>query len=82
MIQIDINSKKVWTLEEVQAYSGYEITYLQKLCSDRKIPYYNPDNARRVFFKSDEIIEWLTANKNKTKEEITNPDKYNKNAIN
>lgn len=74
-MEVDINNKTVLTVEEVSRYTGYEINYLYKMCSQRKIPHYNNKGGRRLFFKLSEIIEWLTDNKIQTVYELTTNNK-------
>lgn len=62
--------KEVMTTEDVAAYTGYQLSYIYKLCSQRKIPHFNPEGGRRVFFCLDEIKKWLTKNRVKTIDEI------------
>lgn len=64
------NEKQVMTAEEVAAYTGYTKAYIYKLCCERKIPHFNNHAGRRVFFLLDEIVDWCTANKVKTLNEI------------
>ena len=64
------NEKQVMTAEEVAAYTGYTKSYIYKLCFERKIPHYNNQCGRRVFFLLEEIVEWCTANKVKTVNQI------------
>jgi len=74
--QLNLEQKTVWTIEELSIYSGYKISYLRKLCSKGKIKYYIPEFGRRVFFKSKEMIAWLTHTATKTRDEIINSTKF------
>lgn len=61
--------KEVFTISEVCSYTGYERSYIYKLCSSRLIPHYKP-GGKSLFFDKMEIIEWLKQNPVKTQTEI------------
>ena len=67
---MNLNEKKMWTIEELATYTGYKISYLRKLCSKGKIKYHIPNAGRRVFFCKDEIMLWLTGYTTRTNDEI------------
>lgn len=62
--------KDILTVEELAQYTGYSESYVYKLCHHRRIPHYNNEFGRRLFFVLDEIKEWCTANRVKTVSEI------------
>jgi excisionase family DNA binding protein len=70
MAYVPNEKKAILTITELASYTGYSINYLYKLCSQRKIPHYNPEGGRRLFFCISEIILWLSKNKIKTIQEI------------
>lgn len=41
---------------------GVSLSYLYKLTSSRRIPYYRP-NGKRIYFLRSEIFQWITRNK-------------------
>lgn len=55
--------KEVLTIEEVSLYTGYTVDYLYKLIHLKEIPCHKPPKGRRLFFKKEELIEWLTSEK-------------------
>ena len=55
---ISLESKSVWTLEELCSYTGYKESYIYKLTSNNQIPYYQP-TGKKLFFKRDEILNWI-----------------------
>lgn len=62
-------NKEILTIDEVSLYTGYEKSYIYKLTSMNKIPYYKP-GGKNIFFKLDEINKWLTLNPVKTRLQI------------
>jgi len=63
------SQKSIFTLADVSFYTGLSKSLLYKLTSKRKIPHYCP-NGKQLFFKRDEIDQWLLQNRIKTVEEI------------
>lgn len=64
--------KEVFTISEVSSYTGFEKSYIYKLTSQRKIPHCKSPGGKNVFFKKNEINDWLTQNRIKTIDEIEN----------
>ena len=62
-------AKKVLTLDEVVAYTGFKKSYLYELTSTGQIPFSKP-NGKSLFFDREKIEEWLLRNPQKTNEEI------------
>lgn len=60
--QSALNVKEIWTSSELLKYTGMSYSKLTKLTSSFAIPFYKPTNGS-LYFKKDEIIEWLTSNK-------------------
>lgn len=50
--------------------TGFSAGHLYKLTSLNIIPYYKP-NGCRIYFKREEIIEWMQSNRVKTNQEIS-----------
>ena len=57
----NLESKSLWSMADFCAYTGFKQSYAYKLTHERAIPYYKPKGGK-IFFKSAEIISWLTAN--------------------
>ena len=55
-----LNQKKVLTVEELSAYTGYAESYIYKLTSTKQIPHYKSN--RKIFFDRDEIDAWVKKN--------------------
>lgn len=66
------NQKEILNLNELCGYTGYEKSYIYKLTSKRKIPHYKTPGGKSIFFKREEINDWLTQIKIKTNDEIQN----------
>lgn len=49
-------------LNELKDYTGYSKSHLYKLTSNKSIPHYKPAK-RKLFFKKEEIDQWLQNNK-------------------
>lgn len=61
-------NKSTLTVANLVAYTGYSKDTIHHLTSQRLIPHYKREN--RLFFNREEIDQWLTANRVKTKAEI------------
>lgn len=68
--KITLLQKEVLTIEEVSLYTGYTVDYLYKLIHLKEIPYHKPPNGRRLFFKKEELINWLTSNTEYSDEQL------------
>ena len=54
-----MKEKNILTVDEVISYTGFSQKQIYKLTSSRQIPHYKP-SGRKLFFKKDEIDEWIT----------------------
>lgn len=64
-----LNNKIVFNIDELVLYTKLAKLYVYKLTSQNKIPFYRP-NGKQLFFKKEEIDNWLLRNRQSTKEEI------------
>lgn len=72
-----LKQKEILTIDEVSNYTSFEKSYIYKMTSSRVIPHYKTAGGKKIFFRKDEIDEWLTSKKIKTKLELNNEaDKY------
>lgn len=62
-------SKPIFNIDEVATYTGLSKFYIYKLSSKNLIPHYKP-NGKNLFFKKEEIDNWLLRNKQSSKDEI------------
>lgn len=60
--------KNVLNMRDLSDYTGYSMSYIYKLTSGGKIPYFKP-NGNAIFFERKEIDSWLLTNKKEVKEE-------------
>lgn len=61
---------EILTIEEVSELTGYKKATIYKLTHERKIPFHKPAHGgRRIFFKREEINQWLQSNRVETREE-------------
>jgi excisionase family DNA binding protein len=61
-------SKQVLNLDEVCIYTGISKSFLYKLTSGKKIPFYK--QAKHLYFDRMEIENWLKENRHTTIDEI------------
>lgn len=65
-----LTQRDVFGINEVCLYTGLEKSYIYKLTSARKIPHFKSQGGKKLYFRRDEINEWLTQIRVKTIEEI------------
>jgi excisionase family DNA binding protein len=65
-----LHQKDIFTVSEVCSYTGFEKSYIYKLTSTKKIPHFKSPGGKNVFFKREEINDWLTQIRVKTVDEI------------
>lgn len=66
----NLNTKEVWTMNELCRATGFSKSYVYKLTSTRAIPHYKPC-GKMVFFNRQEVEAWLQRNRVSTAAEIT-----------
>ena len=64
-----VGTKEVLTIDECSAFTGYSKNHLYRLTSQRAIPFYKPMGGT-IYFKKQEIEEWLLQNRQATEAEI------------
>ena len=64
-----IHNKNILTVEDVVNYTGFSQKQIYKLTSTRTIPHYKP-SGRKLFFKKDEIDNWISLGKVHTISEL------------
>ena len=70
---------EILSIEEVSNLTGYKKATIYKLTHERKIPYHKPAHGgRRIFFKKEEIDQWLQSNHIETYEDFFNNQKEKK----
>ena len=63
--------KNIFTVDEVVNYTGFSQKQIYKLTSTRQIPHYKP-SGRKLFFKKNEIDEWITRGRIDTFDDLSN----------
>lgn len=63
-----IGSKTVLDLSEAAVFTGYSESHLYNLTSKRQIPHYKKN--RKLYFKKQELEEWMLEREVKTDKEI------------
>jgi len=63
-----ILKKKVLNFKEAVQFLGLSMGHLYQLTSNNRIPYYRP-NGKKIYFKREELENWLLRNKQITVEE-------------
>lgn len=63
-----IGAKPVLGIEEAALFTGYTVRGIYEMTSKKRIPHYK--QGGRVYFKKDELVEWMTERKVKTEREI------------
>ena len=61
--------KPVMDIEEFCSYSGTSRRYAYRLTSENRVPHYKP-NGKKIFFKREEVDQWLTQGRVSTADEI------------
>ena len=64
-----VEQKKVLNFAETAEYLSVSKSHLYKLTSTMQIPLYKP-NRERIYFKREELENWLLRNRIKTYDEI------------
>lgn len=56
-------AKSVLTLDEVCLLTGLAKSTVYKMTANRVIPHYHADGGKHLYFKKDEVENWLTRNR-------------------
>lgn len=56
-------AKSVLTLDEVCLLTGLAKSTVYKMTANRTIPHYHADSGKHLYFKKDEVENWLTRNR-------------------
>lgn len=55
--------KNVLTLDEVCLLTGLAKSTVYKMTANRIIPHYHAEGGKHLYFKKDEVEDWLTRNR-------------------
>ncbi len=64
-----MKNKNILTVDGLIEYTGFSQKQIYKLTSTRAIPHYKP-SGRKLFFKKDEIDEWINLGRVDTVSEL------------
>ena len=65
---LDSPERKVLNLPQAAEFLSISKSYLYKLTSTNKIPYYKP-RGKLIYFLQSELIDWMLQGRNQTTEE-------------
>lgn len=69
-------NKKIWTMEDFCAFTGFSRDYAYQLTGSGKVKCYRP-LGKMIFFEPDEVIEFLKQNPSMSAKELkAKTDKY------
>lgn len=64
---------EVFGIDKCCEITGYKKSTIYKLTAKNEIPYFRPGcNGRKLMFRQEEILEWMTARRQETTEEFIN----------
>lgn len=63
------NNKTILSVDDLHILTGYSKSHIYKLTWSKRIPYYKSAGGKMVFFKREEIDNWLCAHRIRTNEE-------------
>ena len=66
---VALNTKEVFTCDEVAAYTGLSKSQIYKLTMRKAIPHYKP-SGKYNYFNRVEVEQWMQSNRVSTNEEI------------
>jgi excisionase family DNA binding protein len=66
---INLKSNGLMSIAELSIYLDLTVSYIYRLTSGRKIPYYQP-LGKKIYFDKEEIDKWIREKRVKTQEEI------------
>ena len=70
-----MKEKNILTVDDLMDYTTFSQKQIYKLTSTRAIPHYKP-SGRKLFFKKDEIDDWINKGRVKTMNELNDEEVY------
>lgn len=64
-----LNTKKIFSVEELSDYTGYSKSTIYKMTQKGVLPYSKP-NGKHIFFSKEKIDQWLLSNSSQSHSEI------------
>lgn len=65
-----IQAKDVLTMDEAAMYMGLSKNYLYKLCQKLQIVHFHSKGGKNIYFRKDDLNEWMLHSKSITQKEI------------
>lgn len=65
----NMNNNNFLTAREAADYLGFALSYLYKLTSTHKVPFYSP-TGKHILFKRSELEEWVNNSRVATNDEL------------
>ena len=69
-METSLEQKQIWSMDDFCKYTGFKQSYAYKLTHERVVPFFKPTGGK-IFFKSEEIIAWLTSNPVMSAEQVS-----------
>ena len=66
----EVQQKIVLTVADLMLLTGWTRKTIYNKVSLRQIPHYKPNGCKTVFFKTDEIMDYLLSNRQATEAEL------------
>lgn len=63
-------ARPILTIDEAAQFMGVSKSHLYKLTFEKRIPYYKSEGGRYTYFKREELVQYLTAVRVPTAEEL------------
>lgn len=70
VIQQGQGQKEVISAEECAELLGVSVSYVYRLTSEKRLPYYKPQ-GKKIYFKRDELLDWLLSHRISPDAELT-----------
>lgn len=67
--ELKVYSKTLLSVKDLSKYLDISEGYIHKMTHNREIPFYKP-NGKKLYFKRDEIDQWVINSKVLTQEEL------------
>lgn len=62
--------KKALSTTDVANLTGLSKAYIYKMVSNRAIPFYKSKGGKCTYFKTDDVIDWMLANRYPSRDEV------------
>ena len=69
MKQAGLRNKKILNVNELAQYTGFSLSYIYHLTSERAIPHFRV-RGKKLFFLKKDVDSWLTSNPVPTRDQL------------